>query len=432
MNFKIEKALSKVRQKKYAEAQKIYQRILKQNPKDLDANYLLGTLFAERRMYDDSRFYLKRALELNPESEKTLTNIAGLYKLEGKLELAEEYFRRALVINQSMAEANFGLGSVLDMRGCAPNIILQYYQAAIASAPNLAEGYQCIGALLSNDNNEEAIQYFETALSINSNLKGIYKDIGGFYLKQGDQQKAIDNFLIAKQRSVQDIETDYFLCIARNEEPDEKLKSQYIQNEFDNFAKNFDHKLVDQLGYQIPGIGYKYLEEHLGQNMSFECIADLGCGTGLNGPLYESRAVQIIGIDISDKMLKEAKERGCYSKLLAGEICEVLDDNKFRLDLFIGMDLVVYIGDLEPMFKAVINSSMPGGYLMFSTELYEGDGYILQKTGRYAHSEEYVRKLSASYDCTVVGSKRSLIRKENEEDINGDVFLIKLPEVIST
>ena len=45
-------------------------------------------------------------------------------------------------------------------------------------------------------------------------------------------------------------------------------------------------------------------------------VADLGCGTGLQGPLLKAAGARFIyGVDVSREMLKEAKTKGCYDDL---------------------------------------------------------------------------------------------------------------------
>lgn len=53
------------------------------------------------------------------------------------------------------------------------------------------------------------------------------------------------------------------------------------------------------------------------------CV-DLGCGTGLMGPLLRPHCGQLCGVDLSVGMLDKARQRGCYDDLAAGELVQYL------------------------------------------------------------------------------------------------------------
>ena len=49
------------------------------------------------------------------------------------------------------------------------------------------------------------------------------------------------------------------------------------------------------------------------------CI-DLGCGTGLMGPLLRGHVGHLSGVDLSSGMVDKARQRGCYDDLAVGEL----------------------------------------------------------------------------------------------------------------
>lgn len=54
------------------------------------------------------------------------------------------------------------------------------------------------------------------------------------------------------------------------------------------------------------------------------CI-DLGCGTGLMGPLLQPHVGCLAGVDLSAGMVDKARQRGCYQELAVGELVEHLE-----------------------------------------------------------------------------------------------------------
>lgn len=54
------------------------------------------------------------------------------------------------------------------------------------------------------------------------------------------------------------------------------------------------------------------------------CV-DLGCGTGLMGPLLRPHTQQLAGVDLSAGMVQKARERGCYDELAVDELVQFLE-----------------------------------------------------------------------------------------------------------
>ena len=59
-------------------------------------------------------------------------------------------------------------------------------------------------------------------------------------------------------------------------------------------------------------------------------------------------------------------------------------------DLIVAADVLVYVGDLAPLFAAVETALTADGLFAFSVETCEGDGFRLEPTMRFAHSRSYV------------------------------------------
>jgi len=101
-----------------------------------------------------------------------------------------------------------------------------------------------------------------------------------------------------------------------------------------------------------------------------------------------------------------------------------------RFRLVVAADVFVCLGDLEPIFGAVAGIMDPGGFFIFSVESVgdEESGYVLQKTGRYAHSTQYIEELSGLHGLVVEDVVPARIRKEKGEWIQGACFVLQYPE----
>ena len=89
---------------------------------------------------------------------------------------------------------------------------------------------------------------------------------------------------------------------------------------FDGFAPHFEAKLQGQLGYRTPEKLLELLRRHRPPEKRFAHAVDLGCGTGLMGPLLRPLTDRLDGVDLSPRMLEAARAKGVYDSLAVAEI----------------------------------------------------------------------------------------------------------------
>jgi predicted TPR repeat methyltransferase len=122
----------------------------------------------------------------------------------------------------------------------------------------------------------------------------------------------------------------------------------FIVGVFDGYAAGFDSHLIDTLSY----IGPRVLGEMLDTLITdpIERVVDLGCGSGLSGLALRPLARQLIGVDLSPRMLERARQRGIYDALHQAEIVSWLTRDQGRYGLAMAADVTSYLGDLQPFF----------------------------------------------------------------------------------
>jgi predicted TPR repeat methyltransferase len=131
-------------------------------------------------------------------------------------------------------------------------------------------------------------------------------------------------------------------------------------------------------------------------------VLDAGCGTGLCGPLVAPHARRLVGVDLSERMLAQARERNVYDELVKRELTAYLDECTELFDVVVSADTLVYFGSLERVVAVAANALRPGGRFVFTVEELEPDGarpdagYRISPTGRYRHGREYLERVLAS------------------------------------
>lgn len=429
----LKKAHNKHMQGKHDAAVRLYNEVLRISPNHLDANYLLGTLYAETGDFTLARQHLEKADSINPTSPYIKINLGNICMALGNYAEAKEFFHHALALKNDLPQAYFGLGTILetvdgDMDGAEQQYrkVLQHFQTALQNSPNDPALLQGIGRSLFKAGKSLALECFQRAILINPRLPGISWDYGIACVRFGRNADAVRYLRQALLLNQEDTEVRYYLSIAEGKTPDKALQQEYVRNQFDQFAEGFDKMLVEKLEYTIPEKMIGFLAETFPEGFHFKSAADLGCGTGLLGPALRTHVDYLAGIDISSRMIELAKTRNCYDTLLEGEVITTLHDSEATYDLFAATDVLIYFGALDELFATLPGKARPEALFVFSTESYEGDGFIIRGTGRYAHSRRYIQSVVEQSGGSILADKQVKLRKDIGEWITGDLYIVRL------
>ena len=109
---------------------------------------------------------------------------------------------------------------------------------------------------------------------------------------------------------------------------------------------------------------------------------------------------------------------------IVGDIIDTLSTSTETYDLFIALDVFIYVGELTTIFKTVRDCCNKNALFIFSVESQMGDGYSLLKTARYSHSESYILN-AASEDFNLIESQEIKLRKEKEGWILGKIYIFQ-------
>lgn len=216
----------------------------------------------------------------------------------------------------------------------------------------------------------------------------------------------------------------YLIQSAKNSDL-KQSPEEYISAEFDGFAESFDKQLLENLKYSVPNEMKKAIEIVAKEDKAYN-ILDLGCGTGLVGELIKEKVESLIGVDLSEKMLEEARKKGVYTELVKSDIQSYLDTlSKDSVEIVTAADLFIYIGELESIFKSTNEILSEDGLFVFSTELLESDrDYFLNRTGRFSHSTGYIERLIDLFSFKLITDKDIIVRKENNIDVKGKLYVL--------
>lgn len=196
----------------------------------------------------------------------------------------------------------------------------------------------------------------------------------------------------------------------------------YVRTLFDQYAPRFDRALAD-LSYSAPALLRDAAMQH---GTRFGTMLDLGCGTGLAGAAFRPHVDWLVGVDLSPKMIGEAREKGLYDRLIVGDIAEFLHEQQdASAHLIIAADVFAYIADLPAICAAVGRVLDGGGLFGFTVETHEGEGAVVGPKMRYAHSGDYLRGAIADAGLTLLELTRASSRTENRMPVPGLMVLAR-------
>ncbi|WP_434389083.1 methyltransferase domain-containing protein [Melittangium boletus] len=197
----------------------------------------------------------------------------------------------------------------------------------------------------------------------------------------------------------------------------------YVTALFNVYAPSFDDSLRGLLAYRAPECLMEAVQEVLGPRRHLD-VLDLGCGTGLAGPLLRPLARRLEGLDLSPLMIDKARERRVYDSLWVAEISADLEAGTSRYDLITAVDVLVYFGALEAVMGGVARRLAPGGVFAFTVEKGEAPGYRLQPSARYAHHLDYVRRCAHDAGLRPVVEWERSLRRQAGQPVQGHVVVL--------
>ncbi len=146
---------------KYAEAQKLCQKILKAAPKHADVHHLAGVVYFHAGKYDDAIRHLKDALKYKPDFAEAVGNLAKAYYRKAKWRELIALLTPLPETADSLTEIGYAHEQLGDQAEAE-----KAYRKAVARDPSAAAAHSNLGAILTRRGDvEAAAAHLEIALA---------------------------------------------------------------------------------------------------------------------------------------------------------------------------------------------------------------------------------------------------------------------------
>lgn len=384
-------------------------------PDRTDALLLLADTLREQNNFNEALIFYHKVLNIDENNIFACLGLADIYLAEKNFDKAEKYYLQSFNISRDIAEAHINYGTLL-FEERRLNEALEEFRQALQLAPNSPEIRYNLALILKETGDiEEAL-----GLMFDAHLKEPENDVFAINIMETlailFENNAEAALKIAEnwQKTAPDNIFSKRILAALSGSDDEKDNVIFAEKLFDNFAPSYENTL-QQLEPNIIKEFMKRNKKLVGH------ILDLGCGTGLAAVNLKTKDNSFTGVDVSEEMLKLAKQKNLYDELYNADIVSFLDKHPARdYDVVLAFDVFCYLGDLEPVLKA-----LKGTEVWFSVESGDEDmnkDYYLSSRGRYKHKKSAVLSLLKKLKFKSVNDFDIVLRKENGNDVNGVFF----------
>jgi arylsulfatase A-like enzyme/tetratricopeptide (TPR) repeat protein len=175
-------------------AKRLLEQTLAEDEAILDAHQMLGQIAVAEHRPNDAIRHFQRALELNPEHERSLFELAKAYADVGRFDDALVGFRRYLTLNGPDVRASVAISDIY--------VALKRFDDAAAvleqaSAAGEASAFfdNALGEVrVEQGRDDEAVPLFEKAIADDEEYALPHFNLGVLYEERGDVQSAIEQY----------------------------------------------------------------------------------------------------------------------------------------------------------------------------------------------------------------------------------------------
>jgi len=367
----------------------LYSQILTYFPAIAEIHYNLGLACYELKEYPKAIQAYRRAAELNPNDSDILYNLGLACKMDRQYDEAEEAYLRALEFAEDDRDILYNLGCCYQDAGAIEQACLVY---------------------------ERLLQLMPEHLSALNNLAYLYH-----LQKNFDRARDLYARVIELDPGRQSAQHMYATLTG---EVDQAPPQEYVRELFDRYSEYFEENLVKDLEYNTYCILRQAIDVMDDKQSPFAHGLDLGCGTGLAGEAFHSACARLTGVDLSEKMIRQAARKDLYDGLHCVDIIEFLGQTGHHFDLLIAADVLPYLGNLTPLFSGAAKCATDNALFCLSSEGTDAPEWEIQPTGRYAHNPVYISQTASRNDWVVLEQFPANIRKENDAWITGTIFVL--------
>ena len=282
---KLELAFKNHKEQNFRMAENLYQKILKNNPNNFQAIFLLGSLFFQTKNYNEAVKMLAKALNMQPKNisvcqnlgatlieidefkkaievltkaskmepdhEGILYNLGNAHKGMGEYDKAANYYEAVTKINSKNTKALNNLGNVFKQLGKSKEAIKVFKKALLIQPKHINANHNIAIAYKEIGDFKNAKEFYKKSFDLNSNLESLHA-LSEFDEKiLNDETKIkISNIISDENINKNDLAYGKFL-LSKYE-----LKNKNYKKEFDYLLEGHSDYFLSKRKFFDKGIDY--------------------------------------------------------------------------------------------------------------------------------------------------------------------------------
>jgi len=410
-------AVGVLREERLDEAEVALTDVLRRWPEQPDALHFLGVLRHTQGRSDEGIALIRQALQQVPGHVGAWNNLGNVLLESQRLGEAVDAYRSGV----AAAPTDPAAADALSNLAVVHRKLLQWHESeaacreALALRPDFVEAWYNLSlALMGQGKLHDGLLANSKAITLSPRHLQARDQVIRALVLQGEREQAAVLYREWLAEEPDNPVAQHQLAACLGENPPERASDAYVEMVFDGFARSFDAKL-EKLDYRAPQLVADALRRIAGAPQRALDVVDVGCGTGLCGPLLRPWARRLAGCDLSVGMLTQARSRGAYDQLHKAELVYYMDTQPEQFDAVVSADTLCYFGALQAPLAAAKRCLRSGGWLIFTVEaLPDGDALLhkLQPNGRYSHAGAYLLSTLADAGFGQVELRAEVLRQE--------------------
>jgi predicted TPR repeat methyltransferase len=398
-----------------------------------EAHNNLGNLLHKSGRVAEATRHFALAFQINPQDAKVAFNLAVGLSAQNQFRHAVPVYLEAIKLDPSYADARSGLGFTLTQLaeyGAAEH----HFAEALRIDPLHFEARVNLAlALVDQGKVVEAFDHAQV-LSRAENATGFpHKSFGILLARAGCPDGARLCFETHLARNPGDSDEIAMLLASVGGELPSRATDQQISKLYTSRAGGWDNGAAGAMGYQahrLVAAALRQLHPH-----HLDTIVDVGCGTGLVGELLRPAARHLIGIDMSEPMLSQARLKNAYDQLHHGDLIGYLNGNPQSSDAVVSAATLIHFGELDSVFEAVVRCLRRGGLFVFTAFPNDDDpGAVaigtlngLAQGGCFRHGSDYISRTAAKNGLSLELLNREAHEYSRNAPVPGLIVALRLP-----
>jgi len=414
-------------------AEQKYREAIARDPGCYEAHNNLGNLLHENGRIVEATRHFALAFQINPKDAKVAFNLAVGLSAQHQFRHAIPVYLEAIALDPSYADAQSGLAFTFTQLA-EYDAAERHYAEALKIDPLHFEARVSLAlALVDQGKVVEAFDHAQILSRAETATGFPHKSFGILLARAGCPDGAKLCFENHLARNPGDSDEIAMLLASVGGELPSRATDQQISKLYTPRADGWDKGAEGTAGYQ----GHRLVAAALLQlnPRHLDTVVDAGCGTGLVGELLRMESRRLVGVDMSEPMLAQARQKNVYDELHRGDLVAYLNDHPQSCDVVVSAATLIHFGDLDGVFGAVARCLRPGGLFVFTAFPNDDDpGAVaigtlngLAQGGCFRHGADYITRVAANHGLGLELLRREAHEYSRNAPIPGLVVALRLP-----